>query len=492
MNVKTLRVAAIAAFFGAALLPAQSAELTEAQVFEWWDDGFIAPEEADEILALMDEGNMQEACALAEVYAGEPCDSQQTKAMHGANTEAHQQQTKTMRDAYHGHYVSKIRFDSTGSVSGHREEFQFTFRRLTLRLGSQELLTYKSKRGEAHFGQISTRELHSVIPLDTLWGTALAYSIGKFRFSAMLDTSKATSFGLTVGPFSKVTAQATVWAGASAKPATGPAATGPAKSFSITENAPSASATLSIPSGKISAWYQARQSSPLVRFSFRGKDTSAFSWSTTAYIHGDSIPAPARLSASILRNRFWSTQSVSFRAKDFFDTKATVNARVLSPLHSDSISGRLDLNVVGGPGFLRPALKLTCIEAANDCDQTVLQAQVASAHAFGQKVATFTGGARAKHKRTEHSWLPPRLEIGIALTEIPAGEHAPKAAGSRRNSFRIALVAPESRPDKKTQVRTEARIYGETLEFTLTAAFQRTETENFHPTHAQISAGFFF
>ena len=156
MNTKKMRSAALAAFLGMAVasLPeqalAQTTEFTEAKVFEWWDDGFIAPEEANEILALMDEGNMHEACILAEIYAGEPCDDNLEK----------------LREHYRGHITFKLRFDSTGSISGHREELQFTFHRLTLRLGTQELLTYKSKRGEAHFGQISTRELHSAIPLD--------------------------------------------------------------------------------------------------------------------------------------------------------------------------------------------------------------------------------------------------------------------------------------------------------------------------------------
>ena len=473
MDMEKLRAAALATLLGtaAALQPAHSAELTEAKVFEWWDDGFIAPGEADEILSLMDEGNMQEACALAEIYAGEPCDGTDDPQ---AETQIPMQvkparKAKTARDAYHGHYVSKIRFDSAGTISGHREEFQFTFRRLTLRLGTQELLTYRSKRGEAHFGQVSTRELHSTIPLDTLWGTALAYSPGKLRLSALLDTSGVSRALAGYSAGKSFSAEASLWK---------------------TPGAHSVSLQASIPSGKVSAWYQAGQSSPLVRFSFRGRDTSAFSWSTAGYVHGDSIPAPARLSASILRNRFWSTQSVSFRAKEFFDTKATFNARVLSPLHSDSVSGRLALDVAGGPEFLRPALKVTCIEAASDCDQTVFQAQVASAHAFGQKTATFTGGARTKHRRAERSWQAPRLEIGSALPERPAQSSTSTPAGS--NTFRISLVAPEARPDKKMQVRTETRIYGEFLEFALTAAFQRTESTNFRPTHAQITAGIFF
>ncbi|MBR4348171.1 MAG: hypothetical protein IKP90_04450 [Fibrobacter sp.] len=442
-----------------------AAELTEAKVFEWWDDGLIAPEEANEILSLMDEGNMREACALAEIYSGEPCGDPAIPM------------PDSVRKFYHGHYTTKLRLDSTGRVSSHRKELELAFRRLALRLGTQELLTYRSKRGEAHFGQVSSRELHSEIPLDTFWGTALSYSLGKFRLSAMLDTSKVTNIGITAGPFSKFTAQAAIWY---------------SKGDSASTDSPSGSLTLTVPSGGITAWYQAGQSSPLVRFSFRTRNTSAFSWSTTGYIHGDSIPAPARLSASILKNSFWSTQNLTLHAKDFFDTKATVGARVTRPLHSDSISGRFSIDISGGPEIARPAIKVTCIEAASDCDQTIYQAKIASSHAFGQKAATFTGGARTRHERSGNSWQAPRLEIAAELDEIPARKSGQKNAGSRRNSYRIALVAPEASPQKKLQVRTETRIYGDFLEFALTAAFQRTETSNFHPTHAQVTAGFFF
>ena len=340
----------------------------------------------------------------------------------------------------------------------------------------------------------------------------------------MLDTSRAANFGLAAGPFSKFSAQAAFWAGAGTIPATSTnvaTSTDPAEDASAAGDSaqvlpaatpqPSASLTLVAPSGKISAWYQAGQSFPLVRFSFQGRD-AAFSWSTTGYIHGDSVPAPARLSPSILKNSFWSTQNVSFRAKEFFDTKATASARVTKPLHSDSISGRLSLDINGGPEFARPALKFTCIEAASECDQALYQASFSSSHAFGQTTATLSGGARTRHERSEHSWQAPRLEISIALTEKAAlslssnkaqsltgnkarsstGKKAPSSTGNRRNSFRISFVAPEARPDKKMQIRTETRIYGDHLEFSLTAAFQRSEKTNFHPTHAQVTTGFFF
>lgn len=485
---------------------ALTAELTEARIFEWWDDGIVTPEEADEMLALLDEGDMREACALAEVYAGEACDVFSGPALD------------SVRKHYRGHYIAKLRFDSSGALSAQRHDFEFEFRRLTLKLGAQELLTYKSKRGEAHLGQISMRELHSEIPLDTLWGAAIAYALGKFRLSAMLDTSRAANFGLAAGPFSKFSAQATFWAGADPT-ANASAAGDSAQVLPAAAPQPSASLTLVAPSGKISAWYQAGQSFPLVRFSFQGRD-AAFSWSTTGYIHGDSVPAPARLSPSILKNSFWSTQNVSFRAKEFFDTKATASARVTKPLHSDSISGRLSLDINGGPEFARPALKFTCIEAASECDQALYQASFSSSHAFGQTTATLSGGARTRHERSEHSWQAPRLEIAIALTEKAAlslssnkaqsltsnnvqssinnktlsstSKKAPSSTGNRRNSFRISFVAPEARPDKKMQIRTETRIYGDHLEFLLTAAFQRSEKTNFHPTHAQVTTGFFF
>ena len=52
---------------------AASQSLDEAKVFEWWDSGIIDGDEAREILDLIEEGNLQEACMLAEVYALEGC-----------------------------------------------------------------------------------------------------------------------------------------------------------------------------------------------------------------------------------------------------------------------------------------------------------------------------------------------------------------------------------------------------------------------------------
>ena len=191
----------------AEITEAQAADVTEAQVFEWWDDGTIGAEEANEMLTLIDEGKMEEVCALAEIYANEPCgtgeqavfadDEHVDKTAGGmlaskkgtGRMRAGKSRVKKPSRHYSGHLAAKVRYDSAGHVTAHREELLFNFHRATLRLGTQELLTYKGNRGEAHFGQISTRDLHSGIPLDTLWGTALAYSISALTLAGLIDTS---------------------------------------------------------------------------------------------------------------------------------------------------------------------------------------------------------------------------------------------------------------------------------------------------------------
>ena len=445
-----------------------AAEVTEAQVFEWWDDGTIEAGEANELLGLIDDGNMQEACALAEIYVNEPCEMMATddggaSKMPAARKSSGRKRPPKSQKNYGGHFSAKVRFDSAGHVVAHREELRFDFHRLSLRLGTQELLTYKGKRGEAHFGQISTREMHSGVPLDTLWGTSLVYSFGKLHVSALLDTSGVSRafFGYSAGKF--LSAEASLW------------------------NAPeshSVSLQASVPSGRVVAWYQAGQSFPLVRFSLRGREAPAFSWSTTGYLHGDSVPAPARLSASILRNRFWTTQNITYRTKGFLDTRVSASARILSPLHSDSVSGRLAIDVSGGPPVLRIGAKFTCREASENCRQTFYQGAAQSTYEFSTLSATLSGSARTQHDRADNSWGRPRLEIGAAVSEA--------GPGRRDNLFKVSLVAPDARPHESLRFQSEARLAGDILELSLVASFKKFTGAKFRPAHAQISSKILF
>ena len=68
----------IAALLALGVLQATASPLDEAKVFDWWDNGIISAEEATEILDLLEEGNQEEACLLAQVYAQESCEEPPT------------------------------------------------------------------------------------------------------------------------------------------------------------------------------------------------------------------------------------------------------------------------------------------------------------------------------------------------------------------------------------------------------------------------------
>lgn len=455
-----------------AFTPVQAADVTEAQVFEWWDDGTIEAEEANEMLSLIDEGNMQEVCALAEIYANEPCGTG-TQAIFGeeefadetsaSRKRAGKSQAQKPSRHYSGQLATKVRFDSSGNVTAHRKELLYHFHRATLRLGTQELLTYKNKRGEAHFGQISTRELHSGIPLDTLWGTALAYSISALTLAGLIDTSWTLQAHASYTRGKVFTAGASLWK--------------TADTYSVMAQA-------AFPFGQVAYWQQIGERVPLIHFRLHGRESSTLSWRTTGYIHGETLPQPARLSPSIAKRRFWTTQNVTYRAKKFFDTRVSASARILSPLHSDSVSGRLALDISSGPPIIRINARATCREASDNCRQTIFQGTAQSTHEFSMLSATLSGGARTQHDRAEKSWSSPRLEIGAAVTEKNPDKH--------ENTFKFTLVAPDALPHENLQIRSETRLACDFLEFSLIATFKKSDGAKIRPAHAQISSKILF
>lgn len=466
----------------AEITEAQAADVTEAQIFEWWDDGTIGAEEANEMLTLIDEGKTQEVCALAEIYANEPCGTEEQAVFaddefagnrtagdtpagkkRAGNKTAGKSRVKKPSRHYGGHLAAKVRYDSAGHVTAHREELLFNFHRATLRLGTQELLTYKGKRGEAHFGQISTRELHSGIPLDTLWGTALAYSFGALGLAGLIDTSGTLRAHASYTRGKAFTADASLWK--------------TADTYSVMAQA-------AFPFGQVAYWQQFGERTPLIHFRLHGRDSSAFSWRTTGYIHGDSLPPPARLSPSIANRRFWTTQNITYRAKKFFDMRVSASARILSPLHSDSVSGRLAFDISGGPPALRMGAKFTCVEASENCRQTIFQGTAGTTREFSTLSAMLTGSARTQHDRTGNSWNRPRIEIGASVSE--------KKSGGREDMFKVTLVAPDASPRENLQIRSETRLTCDFLEFSLIATFKKSDGAKIRPAHAQISSKILF
>ena len=450
-------------FFAAIATPQSHAQesaqaaFDEAQVFEWWDDGIITPEEADEIFSRLEEGNYDEACLLAEVYAQEPCALPKAKPKKSKTprTERTRQKRKTAQVSHdapsivpHGRISWKGQYDSDGHLKKLRKELQIQFYYFRLHLGSQELLSYRRDGFEANFGQVSTLEFHSHLPLDTLWGATFSFPVGKFRLGAFLDSSKTfhTHLGFQMNRSSEL--NATFWKFPNAS------------AFAF-------QARTSL--GQVSAWYQFGQDFPLVKIQLQSEKTH-LSWKTTAYIHGDSIPQGLNLSKGIVENRLWASQTVTAHWPEALNTTLSAKARILSPAGSDSVSARFKMSFTSGPEHLRPSLSATCLEAGENCNSTEWKGGIESAW---EHVSLKTS-ARFRHSKGRTK--PPRIEIGASYRK------------SSRTFVKLTLAFPEANPAKSVSLQNEFRIDNDFLGCDFIFAFKKTRKTDFHPNYAHLEA----
>jgi predicted porin len=346
----------------------------------------------------------------------------------------------------HGNVSWKGQYDSDGHLKKHREELQLQFYYFKLRLGSQELLSYRRDNFEAYFGQVSTLEFHSHIPLDTLWGAALLYPIGKFRLGAFLDTSKTFNARVTFKPNRENEIGATFWKFADAGAINVQART-----------------TL----GQISAWYQFGQDRPLVKIQLQS-EKKHLSWKTTAYIHGDSLPLGLNLSKGIAENRLWASQTVNAKWPEALNTALSAKVRVLSPIASDSVSARFKMTLASGPARLRPSLSVTCIEASNNCNTTEWNGTVESAW----EPFSFKAGTDLRYDRT-NSAKPPKIELGASYRR----SHA---------LAKLSVAFPKTNPSKGISVQNEVKLDNDWLNCNFVFAFKKTKSQSFKQNFAHI------
>lgn len=443
--------------------------LDAAQVFEWWDDGIITPEEADEIFTRLEEENYDEACLLAEVYAQEPCVTtaasttkstrkkrknktaksvRSSDSAHSAEATHSAQATKSAPPPTlipHGRVSWNGQYDSDGHLKKHREELLIQFYYFKLRLGSQELLSYRRDGYESHFGQISTLEFHSHLPLDTLWGAALRFPIGKFHLGAHIDSSKTFHTHVAFHPNRQNELTAAFWkfpdAGAIAL---------------------QARTTL----GQISAWYQFGQDLPLVKIQLQS-EKEHLSWKTTAYIHGDSIPQGLNLSKGIAENRLWASQTVNVQWPEALNTVLSTKARVLSAIASDSVNARFKITLTSGPERLRASLSATCIEASDNCSSTEWNGNVES----DWNALAFKASAKVRHENNRTK--PPRIELGA----------------SYRSSLALAkltVALPQMNPAKSISLQNEIKLDNDWFGCNFIFAFKKTKTKSFRPSYAHL------
>ena len=459
-------------------------ELTEARVFEWWDDGIIDGDEAREILDLLEEGNLQEACMLAEVYALESCASGDSAPAKTKKKEAKTRQKKPKLKPRpslvpHGYIEWRGRADSLGRLESGRAELRLNFYRYSLRLGTQSLLTYRNEGSEAHFGQISTKELHSVIPLDTLWGTALFYSlyspIGIFRLGGLLDTAKTIRPSFAFTPFR-----------------------GPPKEkdFEIelaywhhlnhADSIEHRSFTAEVKGnwGNLAVWWvPGIRELPLMKLQFQHREKMEYAtiaWKTDAYAHGDSLPEESRLSPTIAKSRFWGSQTIGATLHDSWKSKFTADARTTIPLEGDTSKTRFKASAESGPEILRTAASVTCLSGEDRCRQNDWALKIRSTWELEREKSAhehfvFSGKIRARHTRDE-GFSTPLYEAGVAYAQDAA------------NSASIAVTIPKGMPSREIRLRSSAEVGNDFLQLSLAVTFRRTADEEFHPLHAAMRA----
>ena len=459
-------------------------KLTEARVFEWWDDGIIDGDEAREILDLLEEGNLQEACMLAEVYALESCASGDTAPAKTKKKEAKARQKKPKLKPRpslvpHGYIEWRGRADSLGRLESGRAELRLNFYRYSLRLGTQSLLTYRNEGSEAHFGQISTKELHSVIPLDTLWGTALFYSlyspIGIFRLGGLLDTAKTIRPSFAFTPFR-----------------------GPPKEkdFEIelaywhhlnhADSIEHRSFTAEVKGnwGNLAVWWvPGIRELPLMKLQFQHREKMEYAtvaWKTDAYAHGDSLPEESRLSPTIAKSRFWGSQTIGATLHDSWKSKFTADVRTMIPLEGDTSKTRFKASAESGPEILRTAASVTCVSGEDRCRQNDWALKIRSTWELEREKSAhehfvFSGKIRARHTRDE-GFSTPLYEAGVAYAQDAA------------NSASIAVTISKGMPSREIRLRSSAEVGNDFLQLSLAVTFRRTADEEFHPLHAAMRA----
>lgn len=459
-----------------------AAPLSESKVFDWWDNGIITAEEATEILDLLEEGNQKEACLLAQTYAQEPCDETASGKTRAGSTLGKISSGKKSAKAPtrpdltpHGYIDWKGRIDSTGHLESHRTELQVQFYRYTLRLGSQELLAYKNQGSEAYFGDVSTRELHSQIPLDTLWGTALLYSFGNFHVAGLLDTAKTTQFRLGYGRRGIANIEAFYWHGFGNIQQT---------SDSLQARIHSLGMQTKFPFGQVAAWWQYGQEFPLIKVQLHGSEKKehdnanggktvskagqngagnsgpsgavTYSWRTTAYIHREEFPRYARLSKTIQKSRFWGSQNLSVRAPDLLDTRVSADWTLIEPLDADTMAVRLKLGAESGPEFLRLSASATCRDAGSNCRQTDWKGGL---NLTPWELWNLGASARVRHARPE-GFSPPHLEFSSKFMD------------SGQSYTKFTFILPKCRPRDDMRLRSEFLISGEYLDISLVCTFK--------------------
>jgi hypothetical protein len=233
--------------------------------------------------------------------------------------------------------------------------------------------------------------------------------------------------------------------------------------------------------GNFAVWWVPENAGdlPLMKLQLQHREKMEYAtvaWKTDAYVHGDSLPEEARLSATIAKSRLWGSQTIGAIFNDAWKSKFSADARTMISLEGDTSKTRLKVSAESGPEILRGSASATCLSAEEHFRQKDLALKIRSTW---DKQFVFSGKIRARHTRDE-GFGTPLYEAGVAYAQDAA------------NSASIAITIPKGTPKREIRLRSSAEVGNDFLQLSLAVTFRRTAEEEFHPLHAAMRARIIF
>ena len=164
-------------FFLVLFLFSPSFAITETEVLEWFDDGLIETIEVYDFLELLENGNDEEAEALA----------------FSLGLLEKEKMPKRTPKNFQGSFSSRLSLDSSGNIISHKEELLLKYSAWNFRGDNfgRWLLAYQKDNYEALGGYLNDSDIKFLFPLQTIPGSWIAFHNSIFSLGGLLGTNQS-------------------------------------------------------------------------------------------------------------------------------------------------------------------------------------------------------------------------------------------------------------------------------------------------------------
>lgn len=164
-------------FFLVLFLFSHSFAITETEVLEWFDDGLIETIEVYDFLELLENGNDEEAEALA----------------FSLGLLEKEKMPKRTPKKFQGTFSARLSLDSIGNIISHKEELLLKYSAWNFRGDNfgRWLLAYQKDNYEALGGYLNDSDIKFLFPLQTIPGSWIAFHNSIFSLGGLLGTNQS-------------------------------------------------------------------------------------------------------------------------------------------------------------------------------------------------------------------------------------------------------------------------------------------------------------